>query len=60
MSIRKLNLEVELQRLARGKRSTMKVQDVAEWALVIVKAAKHSDEIEWLEKLYSLESGDTR
>ena len=60
MSIRKLNLEVELQRLARGKRSTMKVQDVAEWALEFVKAAKHNDEVEWLERLYCLQSGNTK
>lgn len=57
MSIRKVSLEVELQRLARGKKPTMPTQDIARWALTVVKVRKHDDEVEWLEKLYALEMG---
>lgn len=60
MSIRRLNLETDLRKLAKGEKSTMSVPEVAAWALKIVKTTKRNDEVEWLEKLYCLESGNTK
>lgn len=54
MAYRKINLETELKRLARGKKTVRPTREVAEWATQWVRAGLERTDLEQLERLHRL------